>query len=45
MAEVETMVTAGQPQVVGKSDATRLGAIVFDLLQAVRTAIRERSAA
>jgi hypothetical protein len=45
MAEVETMVTAGQPQVVGKSDATRLGAIVFDLLQAVRTAVRERSAA
>lgn len=45
MAEVETMVTAGQPQVVGKSDATRLGAIVFDLLQLVRTAVRERSAA
>jgi Domain of unknown function (DUF4350) len=45
MAEVETMVTAGQPQVVGKSDASRLGAVVFDLLQAVRTAVRARSAA
>ena len=45
MAEVETMVTAGQPQVVGKSDAARLGALVFDLLQLVRTAVRERSAA
>jgi hypothetical protein len=45
MAEVETMVTAGQPQVVGKADVSRLGAVVFDLLQAVRTAVRERSAA
>jgi hypothetical protein len=45
MANVETMVTAGQPRVVGKSDAMRLAAIVFDLLQAARAATRERPAA
>jgi hypothetical protein len=45
MANVETLVTAGQAQVVRKSDATRLAAIVFDLLQAVRAGVRERSAA
>jgi hypothetical protein len=45
MANVETLVTAGQAQDVRKSDVTRLAAIVFDLLQVVRTSMRERSAA
>jgi hypothetical protein len=45
MATVETLVTAGQARVVRKSDTTRLAGIVFDLLQAVRAGVRERSAA
>jgi hypothetical protein len=45
VANVETLVTAGQAEDVRKSDAIRLAAIVFDLLQAVRTGMRERSAA
>jgi len=45
MANVETLVTAGQAQMVRKSDAMRLSGIVFDLLQAVRAGVRERSAA
>jgi hypothetical protein len=45
MANVETLVTAGQAQIVRKSDATRLAGIVFDLLQAVRAGVRERPAA
>ena len=45
MANVETLVTAGQAQIVRKSDVTRLAGIVFDLMLAVRTAVRERSAA
>ena len=45
MATLETLVAAGQGQVVRKSDAKRLAGIVFDLLQAVRTGVRERAAA
>jgi hypothetical protein len=45
MANVETLVTANQAEVVRKSDVLRLSRIVFDLLQAVRTGVRERSAA
>ena len=45
MANVETLVAAGQAQTVRKSDAARLSGIVFDLLQAVRAGVRERSAA
>jgi hypothetical protein len=45
MATFETLVTAGQSRVVRKSDTTRLAATVFDLLQAVRSNMRERSAA
>jgi hypothetical protein len=45
MANVETLVTAGQAQIVRKSDAARLAGIVFDLLQAIRTGVRERTAA
>jgi hypothetical protein len=45
MANVETMVAAGQPRVFGKSAATRLAGLVFDILKAVRTGVRERSAA
>lgn len=44
MANVETMVVAGQPR-VASSDTTRLAAIVFDLLNAVRASRRERTAA
>jgi hypothetical protein len=45
MANVETLLAAGQAQVVRKSDATRLSGIVFNLLQTVRAGVRERSAA
>jgi hypothetical protein len=45
MANIETLVAAGQAQVVRKSDIRRLAAAVFDLMQAVRTGVRERSAA
>jgi hypothetical protein len=45
MANVETMVAAGQPRVASKSDTTRLAGIVFDLLTAVRASRRERTAA
>jgi hypothetical protein len=45
MATFETLVTAGQSRVVRKSDTTRLAGIVFDLLQAARAGVRERSAA
>jgi hypothetical protein len=45
MANVETLVTAGQARVTSKADARRIAGIVFDLLQAVRTSVRERSAA
>jgi hypothetical protein len=45
MANVETMVAAGQPRIVGKSDTARIAGIVFGLLQAVRASRRERSAA
>jgi hypothetical protein len=45
MAHIETLVAAGQAQTLRKSDATRLAAIVFDVLQAVRAAVRERPAA
>ena len=45
LANIETLVAAGQAQFVRKSDATRLAGIVFDLLQAVRAGVRERSAA
>jgi hypothetical protein len=45
MANVETMVAAGQPRIVGKSDTARIAGVVFDLLQAVRASRRERSAA
>ena len=45
MANVETLVAAGQAETVRKSDTKRLAAIVFDLLRVVRSGVRERSAA
>ena len=45
MANVETLVAAGQSRRVKKADMIRLSRVVFDLLRQVGESKRERSAA